>query len=96
VQGLISDPPQFREIVEGSEPYAISKEAITVRIGSDFEALAKQAEKIKSCRSVHTFANEFVFEEWKAQNNDVELIKKMLQNLSQWEDLVTSIVAQHF
>lgn len=95
VQGLISDPPQFREIVNGSRDYAKSKEDITARITDDFEELGQAAKKLENCREVHNFEAEFKFHEFAAENHDLDTIKTMLTKLATWEERVAGITAQH-
>lgn len=95
VQGLISDPPQFRDIVNGSRKYAWSKEAIMKRITQDFDSLGEKVKQLEECRQVHEFEAEFNFKEFAAENHDVETIKNMLTKLANWEDDVGRIAAQH-
>jgi dynein heavy chain len=95
VQGLISEPPQFREIVNGSAAYAWSKEAIMRRIGQDFDDLAVQAQKLQICRPVHKFEAEFRFETFVEENHDIDSIKSTLSDLAAWEGLVAGVTASH-
>jgi hypothetical protein len=86
IHGLISDSgPRFRTIVEQSEQYQTSKQAISKRISDDFEELQVIVNAFETCREVDEFERTFDFEVWSREHTDVESIKTMLHDLARYE-----------
>ena len=61
------------------------KSLIQAAISQDFDTLQEAVDKYELCKPIDKFANEFNFEQWKEENEDVEAIKEQLANLQKWE-----------
>jgi len=92
VQGLASDAPKFKSIVEHSVHYSAIRKTISTRISNDFDELLMAVSKFEECRDVNEFYQNFVFEEFKEENKDIEPIKKYLALLATWENNVQQYI----
>lgn len=93
IQGLISDSgPRFKSIVESSLTYIATKETIQKRIIQDFDDLQVVVNKFENCREVNDFDTSFDFEEFKADNSELETIKSYLKKLTDWESNVAKYI----
>jgi hypothetical protein len=89
IHGLINDQgPRFRTIVEKSEAYHDSKQAIIEHLAADFKYLTQMVDVFKECRMIHEFEKDFDFERWKLENTTLKPIRDKLKELRDWERIL--------
>lgn len=89
IQGLISDGGgKFNDIVAESFKCRTSKEAITIKIESDFKSLSSDVAKIENCRDVHDFTQLNFEKDLKPQFTDLDMVKVWIERLTNWEKII--------
>ena len=89
VQGLASDTPNFKMIVRDSTDYTTTHSVIKQRFSEDFDYLMNFVKKFELCREVNDFDQNFDFEDFKKDHNDIESIGAYLTKLNNWDKSVS-------
>jgi len=85
-QGIISDSgPDFLAIVSNSESYHDVKTKITQKFLDDFAQLHIDTSNFEKCRNIYEFVEAFKFEDFKNENNSLQVIQEKLENHRKWE-----------
>jgi hypothetical protein len=88
--------PRFRTIVESSAAYQNMNMAILDCLEKDFQVIEKQAVKAESCRDIYHFSITFNFEDFKAENPDMERIKKQFLEYIGWDIKMNRCITPQF
>jgi dynein heavy chain len=92
-QGLVSDSGlKFKDIVDKSEDYKLTKSELNKKFISDFAQLHKDVAKFEECRIVRDFETSFDFDEFKRAGLSLKKIQEKLDELKKWDALVSTCI----
>lgn len=74
------------KIIFDSVEYEAIKAEVIEKIKSDFESAQKYVdEKYEKCRPIHNFKSEWNFDNFRAEEQKIEVIKARISELNRWQ-----------